>query len=410
MLEVASDDLYRARPARDPRDLPASTSRRSGIKGLSARTLRALYNARNVMDAQVPPRPGEPRAPSCRSCRQPRGQTHAFRLMNQTSVLGPLPVGVPPHRRPDAARPVPRLHGRPAHPDGAAQRAPLLHPRARARVPVLLAARGRAATSPGCCTSRRCSTTSPRAAAATTPSSARARCGASAASTASSGEDAQLIEFLVREHLTMCRIAQKEDLSDPDVIAAFAAQRRQRAPPDRAVPAHRGRHPRHQPEGVERLEGQAARRPVPADAARARRRAAEPRRRDRGAQARGAAAAQPALAAARHARSRCGTRSTSATSRATTPATSPGTRARCRATSSTPTPVVRARPSPGRRRPAGAGLRARPAGPVRAHLRLLRPGRLQHPGRQGPHHARPATRSTPSRSSARICRARTTAT
>ena len=28
-----------------------STSRRSGIKGLSARTLRALYNARDVMDA-----------------------------------------------------------------------------------------------------------------------------------------------------------------------------------------------------------------------------------------------------------------------------------------------------------------------------------------------------------------------
>jgi [protein-PII] uridylyltransferase len=34
--------------------------------------------------------------------------------------------------------------------------------------------------------------------------------------------DAQLIEFLVNEHLTMSRIAQKEDLSDPDVIAQFA--------------------------------------------------------------------------------------------------------------------------------------------------------------------------------------------
>jgi [protein-PII] uridylyltransferase len=28
-------------------------------------------------------------------------------------------------------------------------------------------------------------------------------------------DDAQLIEFLVRHHLTMSRIAQKEDLSDP---------------------------------------------------------------------------------------------------------------------------------------------------------------------------------------------------
>jgi [protein-PII] uridylyltransferase len=35
-------------------------------------------------------------------------------------------------------------------------------------------------------------------------------------------QDAQLIEFLVAEHLTMSRIAQKEDLSDPDVIGAFA--------------------------------------------------------------------------------------------------------------------------------------------------------------------------------------------
>jgi [protein-PII] uridylyltransferase len=37
-----------------------------------------------------------------------------------------------------------------------------------------------------------------------------------------SGEDAQLIEFVVREHLAMSRIAQKADLSDPQVIADFA--------------------------------------------------------------------------------------------------------------------------------------------------------------------------------------------
>ena len=35
-------------------------------------------------------------------------------------------------------------------------------------------------------------------------------------------EDAKLAEFLVGEHLSMSRIAQKEDLSDPEVIAAFA--------------------------------------------------------------------------------------------------------------------------------------------------------------------------------------------
>ena len=35
-------------------------------------------------------------------------------------------------------------------------------------------------------------------------------------------EDTKLIQFLVAEHLTMSRLAQKEDLSDPDVIKAFA--------------------------------------------------------------------------------------------------------------------------------------------------------------------------------------------
>ena len=34
--------------------------------------------------------------------------------------------------------------------------------------------------------------------------------------------DAQLAEFLVREHLLMSQVAQKQDLSDPDVIRAFA--------------------------------------------------------------------------------------------------------------------------------------------------------------------------------------------
>ncbi|PSJ19772.1 bifunctional uridylyltransferase/uridylyl-removing protein, partial [Halomonas sp. ND22Bw] len=35
-------------------------------------------------------------------------------------------------------------------------------------------------------------------------------------------EDSRLIEFLVTEHLTMSTVAQKQDLRDPDVIAAFA--------------------------------------------------------------------------------------------------------------------------------------------------------------------------------------------
>ena len=35
-------------------------------------------------------------------------------------------------------------------------------------------------------------------------------------------EDAELVAWLVAEHLTLSQTAQKQDLSDPDVIAAFA--------------------------------------------------------------------------------------------------------------------------------------------------------------------------------------------
>ena len=86
MLEVASDDLYR----RDPHAILETFltyQQTLGINGLSARTLRALYNARDVMDAKFRHDPVN-RANFMRILREPRGQTHAFRLMNQTSVLG----------------------------------------------------------------------------------------------------------------------------------------------------------------------------------------------------------------------------------------------------------------------------------------------------------------------------------
>ena len=139
MLEVASDDLYE----RDPHAILETFlvyQQTVGPKGLSARTLRALYNARHLMDAKFRRDPVN-HATFMKILKASGGQTHAFRLMNETSVLGRYLWVVPAHRRPDAARPVPRLHRRPAHPDGAAQRAPLPDPRARARVPVLLAAR-----------------------------------------------------------------------------------------------------------------------------------------------------------------------------------------------------------------------------------------------------------------------------
>ena len=86
MLEVASDDLYQREPhAILETFLVYQTT--VGVKGLSARTLRALYNARNLMDSKFRSDPVN-RATFRQILMQSSGLTHAMRLMNQTSVLG----------------------------------------------------------------------------------------------------------------------------------------------------------------------------------------------------------------------------------------------------------------------------------------------------------------------------------
>ena len=86
MLEVASDDLYQ----RDPHAILRTFlvhQQTPGIQGLSARTLRALYNARSLMNGTFRRDPVN-RATFMQILCQHEGQTHALRLMNQTSVLG----------------------------------------------------------------------------------------------------------------------------------------------------------------------------------------------------------------------------------------------------------------------------------------------------------------------------------
>ena len=86
VLEVARDDLYVDNPHAILETFLVY-QQTPGIKGLSARTLRALYNARKVMDGRFR---GDPhnRGLFMQILREHDGQTHAFRLMNQTSVLG----------------------------------------------------------------------------------------------------------------------------------------------------------------------------------------------------------------------------------------------------------------------------------------------------------------------------------
>lgn len=86
MLEVASDDLYQTNPHAILETF-LLYQRTVGIKGLSARTLRALYNARDIMDGKFRNDPVNHQL-FMAILQEPKGITHAMRLMNQTSVLG----------------------------------------------------------------------------------------------------------------------------------------------------------------------------------------------------------------------------------------------------------------------------------------------------------------------------------
>jgi [protein-PII] uridylyltransferase len=219
MLEVASDDLYeRDRHAILRTFLVYQQS--PGIKGLSARTLRALYNARELMDAEFRRDPVN-RATFLQILQQPLGQTHVLRLMNQTSVLGRYLwvfrriVGRMQHdlfhvytvdqhilmvlrnvRRffiPEHAHEYPFCSQLASQFDRpyVLYVAALFHDVAKGR--------GGDHSELGAIEARRFCRDHGIA-----------------------HEDARLIEFLVQHHLTMSRVAQKEDLSDPDVITHFA--------------------------------------------------------------------------------------------------------------------------------------------------------------------------------------------
>jgi [protein-PII] uridylyltransferase len=219
MIEVASDDLY----AREPHAILETFlvyTQVIGVKGLSVRTLRALYNARHEMNARFRSDPVN-RARFIEILQQEAGQTHALRLMNQTSVLGRYLwvfrriVGQMQHdlfhvytvdqhilmvvrnvRRFFIAE---HAHEYPFCSQLAADFerpyvlyiAALFHDVAKGRG-------GDHSQIGGAEVRRFCR------------------------DHAVPAEDAKLIEFLVRQHLTMSHTAQKEDLSDPDVIAAFA--------------------------------------------------------------------------------------------------------------------------------------------------------------------------------------------
>ena len=219
MLEAERDDLYLEDPHAILRTFLVF-QQTPGLQGLSARTLRALYNARNRMDAAWRRDPVN-RELFMRILRQPQGQTHVLRLMNQTSVLG---------RYLWVFR---RIVGRMQH--------DLFHVYTVDQHILMVVRNVRRFFIPEhaheypFCSQLASQWDKPwiLCVAAIFHDVAKGRGGDHSELGGAearrfcrdhgiTGEDASLIEFLVREHLTMSRIAQKEDLSDADVIAAFA--------------------------------------------------------------------------------------------------------------------------------------------------------------------------------------------
>ena len=219
MIEVASDDLYLKNPhAVLETFLVYQTTR--GVKGLSARTLRALYNARTVMDGGFRNDPVN-HATFKAMLMQPEGITHALRLMNQTSVLG---------RYLWAFR---RIVGQMQH--------DLFHVYTVDQHILMVLRNVRRFFIPEhaheypFCSQLAAGWDKPWIlyVAALFHDIAKGRGGDHSELGARDvrlfcrqhgieKEDCKLAEFLVREHLSMSRIAQKEDLSNQDVISAFA--------------------------------------------------------------------------------------------------------------------------------------------------------------------------------------------
>ena len=219
MLDVASDDLYLREPTAILETFLVYQDT-VGVKDLSARTLRALYNARDVMDARFRSDPTN-RETFRKILQSPEGITHAMRLMNQTSVLGRYLwvfrkiVGQMQHdlfhvytvdqhvlmvlRNVRRFFIVEHAHEYPfcSQLAGGWDKPWLLY--VAAIFHDIAKGRGGDHSDLGAMEVRRfCK------------QHGFAR------------EDTELMAFVVREHLTMSRIAQKSDLSDPKVIADFA--------------------------------------------------------------------------------------------------------------------------------------------------------------------------------------------
>lgn len=85
-IDIAADDTFEVTPSA-MLEVFLLLSLHAELKGISARTLRALWNSRSRIDHQFRQDPVN-RALFLQILQAPQGITHALRLMNQTSILG----------------------------------------------------------------------------------------------------------------------------------------------------------------------------------------------------------------------------------------------------------------------------------------------------------------------------------
>jgi [protein-PII] uridylyltransferase len=220
LLDIRSDDVFRVHP---PALLEAFLlmQQHSELKGMSARTLREIWHGRTLIDGRFRRDPVN-RATFIAMLQQPRGIVHEFRRMNQLSVLGRyLPV-------------FRRIVGQMQHD---------LYHVYTVDQHILMVVRNlrRFAMVEFAHEYPMCSRLIANFArpwllyiAALFHDIAKGRGGDhSLLGTVDARhfcrdhgldkEDSALVEFLVEHHLRMSRTAQKEDLSDPAVVAGFAA-------------------------------------------------------------------------------------------------------------------------------------------------------------------------------------------
>ncbi|MEG0922894.1 MAG: [protein-PII] uridylyltransferase [Comamonas sp.] len=219
LIDVADDEVYLRNPHAILRTFLLYETE-PGLKDLSARTFRALYHARTVMTANFRKDPAN-RATFMQILQQPHGITHAMRLMNQTSVLGRY------------LWPFRRIVGQMQH--------DLFHVYTVDQHILMVLRNVRRffmaehAHEYPFCSQLAAGWDKPWILylAALFHDIGKGRGGDHSEIGATevrrfckdhdiAKEDAQLVEFLVRAHLSMSTVAQKQDTSDPDVITAFA--------------------------------------------------------------------------------------------------------------------------------------------------------------------------------------------